>query len=226
METVTIAVSDTEEMLPGTSFGLNNLQLIDMDEPAARILDAVSGQIYSPLGDMVHTLEKGGSPAQQAAALNVIFDKVILVERIKDLSRTTIPLTISLKPGDQLHHANKQLIISIGDIKYSNFTLFNLGSDGTINFLDPHTESPFNDSLTIDIGKAYELPLKVKPPFGADHFVAITSRKPMLELHKELKSVDGQTNPAKVTKILEKYLIADADRQVGVHGVFTTGVLP
>ncbi|MBF0138117.1 MAG: caspase family protein [Magnetococcus sp. DMHC-1] len=200
---------------------LKGIHVVRSEEPGAWMLDQVSGRIYSPLGDVFHSLKKGGSAADHAVTLNQVFGKIKLVERIKELSRHTEPLAIALQPNDRLHHLGELLTFSVANLKYAHFTLINLGSDGTINFLYPHTESPYNDPLTVKTNKPYELPLKVQPPLGGDHFVAITSQKPLVDLHRELKALDGQTNTVQLANTLEKHLTSSLVYQTGVHGVFT-----
>ncbi|MBF0178032.1 MAG: caspase family protein [Magnetococcales bacterium] len=216
----TQSASPTGGFQPDTTL-LKGIRVVQSEEPEAWMLDAASGQLYSPLGDVFHALDKGSSPSEQAAALNLVFDKVKLVERIKELSRRTEPMAMALQPNDKLHRLGELLTFSISNLKHPYFTLINLGSNGTVNFLYPHPESPYNDPLTVQTGKPYELPLKVQPPLGADHFIAITSPKPLTELHDGLKALDGQPNADKAASILERHLPSNLGCQIGVHGVFT-----
>ncbi|CAK0775365.1 hypothetical protein CCP4SC76_6020002 [Gammaproteobacteria bacterium] len=154
-----------------------------------------------------------------APQVQKIIDKWRLVERIKARAETS-PLTMNLDPDDKIHAAKSDVKLSIQGFRYPYFTLFNLGSDGTVNFLYPLHGEGVDDAPTVPVDRPYPLPLRVTSPFGADHFVALATPGPLTELHQLLEKLNGQPAADELLASLSVQLEAK-ELQLGIHGVYT-----
>jgi hypothetical protein len=148
-----------------------------------------------------------------------VVDKWRVVEEVRQYALQE-GLTIALKPGDSLYRQSDKVTLSVSGQRYTYFTLFNIGSDGTINFLYPLTDNQYNDPLEMPIGRSYQIDLTVQSPFGSDHFIAIASNEPLRELHRDLATLDGKQSAREVPAVLKRD-IEGKTWQVGVHGVYT-----
>ena len=205
------------------------------DTTADLVWDVARGEITSHLGDVVsyssaddatRAFSRANAPAAgkgSAAAdlprVQKVVDKMALVAAIKVLAVQN-NLTMGLAPDDKVHHAGAQIAFTIEGHSQTYLTLFNLASDGTVNFLYPQDDGKNKDPLQIPAQRQYRLDLKAQAPFGADHLVAITSGEPLTELHKQLLALDNTPSAAKLTDVLSKSLTGKT-YQIGVHPSFT-----
>lgn len=161
-------------------------------------------------------MESTALTTETAGQLQAVIDKFRLVEKLTLASDGS--LEIKILPNDKLHFKGESVKLSLGRVKYPYLTLINLAVDGNINFLYPID----SDALAIPLASAFQTPeLEVSEPFGADHFVAITSDKPLSQLHEKLQ----QTNNSPISiddlkKALETAL-KDTTYQLGIHASFT-----
>ena len=189
------------------------------DAPALLTWDQRRGEVVSGTGDVVAAL--AGTPTDPAVVRRLlqIVDKWALVERVKAAAGAR-PLTLSLLPDDRVHRQGDKVTFSMTGNQGSFFTLLNLASDGTVNFLYPLAGGPDSDPLQIPRGRPYRIPFTVQPPYGADHFIAITTTQPLPALHQDLLSLDGRSAAAQVAILLSQHL-AGQMVELGVHGVYT-----
>ncbi len=183
---------------------------------SAFVWDVAAGEVVHPLGDVVASVPPG--PAG-AAKLQHVVDKwrlLALLER-QAMARS---LEMRLEPGEGRHAAGAEVTMVVGGFERPYFTLINLGADGTVNFLYPLSGNGFSDPPAPPPGAPYRLGLTVTPPFGADHFIAIASDRPLDALHREAGALDGRPAAAEVERLLVRHL-AGVNHQLGVHGVFT-----
>lgn len=187
--------------------------------PAALIWDATRGEVVADTGDVVATV--AGDPADPAVTgrLQRVVDKWSLIIRLKAAVGNR-PLTLELTPDDRIHRRGERLTLQVSGNEATYFTLLNLAADGTVNFLYPLAGGPDSDPLQIPKGKPYRLMFSVEPPFGADHFIAITSTSPLTALHKELVALDGRPAAAEVAAALSRHLTGQTV-ELGIHGVYT-----
>lgn len=188
------------------------------DAPATLTWDVGTREILNQFGDGVAALPAGDGKAA-LGQVQAVVDKWSLVGQLKHDSLGH-GLTIALTPGDKLYKEGEKAVLTVKDQSYGYFTLFALGSDGTVNFLYPLTDDKYKDPLEIPKDKPYTLDLVVQPPFGADHFVGISSDKPLTALHQQLKSMDGKPMAAALVPVLSKEL-AGQTYQLSIHGVYT-----
>ncbi len=182
-------------------------------DAATLTLDLKQHRLLNQFDDTVYSfspeLEKNLPVLQQ------VVDKYLLIENLKQL--TDITLQLGLSPDDSLHSDGDKLVLWLKNIRYPYFTLFNIAADGTLNFLYPQS----GDKLTLDQNQPFALDLEVTPPFGADHFIALTSATPLTQLHTRLLQMDNHAGDyALLFKQLQQ-LLATTPHQLGLHSTYT-----
>lgn len=161
-------------------------------------------------------MESTALTTEIAGQLQAVIDKFRLVEKLTLASDGS--LEIKILPNDQLHLKGESVKLSLGRVKYPYLTLINLAVDGSINFLYPID----SDALAIPLASAFQTPeLEVSEPFGADHFVAITSDKPLSQLHEKLKQTNNPTISIDDLKKALETALKDTRYQLGIHASFT-----
>ncbi len=113
-----------------------------------------------------------------------VIDRFAAVRGFKQLAAKS-PQAIRVAPNDQLHHKNERVAVEISDVAARTLIAFNIAGDGTVQALYPiGTDAPTGRKCPVwhDVG--------VKEPFGADQFVAITSRQPMEALGQAIKRLN------------------------------------
>ncbi len=105
--------------------------------------------------------------------------------------------------------------------RYAHLVVVNLTGNGTVQLLYPRRMRAGRDPLSVPPESAGFRPrLKVEPPFGADHVVALASARPTDDLVAALEALDGSKRPLEaVLKIRAHVEMGDA--QVGFLGIFT-----
>ncbi|MEI8396757.1 MAG: caspase family protein [Rhodospirillaceae bacterium] len=222
---------------------LNGVRPVDANSNPAPMLtwDVGRGQVFTGLGDLVAELsvrksggdtrafkrDLNGSSALPPAdgrsdlpKLQVVIDKWHLTEQIKQLAQAR-SLHMALQPDDKRHTEGAKLTFLVDGHDQTYLTVFNLGADGTINFLYPLNNAEVKDPLQIPIGRTYTVPLVVEPPFGADHLVAIVSDQSLDRLHRTLQLFDGKTQAAALEPALLKELESMKSYRIGIHGSYT-----
>jgi len=153
--------------------------------------------------------------------LQLIINKYRLIDKLKLLSDGGLEL--KLQPDDKLHTKGTTITFEVDRLKYPYFTLINLAVDGTVNFLYP--SSQYNDPLIIPKDKPYKLELEVSEPFGADHFVAIVSDKPLSSLHEVLKKLNNTSNSSDELRKTLQTALEETNFQIGINASFTANSL-
>lgn len=224
--------ANIETLSKTVSDKLSGIQLVELNKGILE-WDINAGIIRNQFSDVVYNFPKVDAktkPLQEKGQdqstispetierLQVVINKHRLVEKLKTLADGSL----GIKPDDKLHAKGDSVIFEVDRLKYPYFTLINLAVDGTINFLYP---SDAKDSLTIPIDKPYKLGLDVSEPFGADHFIAIVSDKPLSELHETLKKLNNTSGSLDGLKKALNTALKGMSYQVGIQGSFTTNSL-
>ncbi|MCX7098664.1 MAG: caspase family protein [Methylococcales bacterium] len=213
---------------------LSGIQLVDSDQ-AVLEWDVEAGVVRNQFNDSVYSLPADENQAGTTREVNMakmdiapetigklqaVINKFRLVEQIKLLSDGS--LAVKLLPTDKLHAKGEAVTFEVGRLKYPYFTLINLAVDGTVNFLYPIA----NDPLTVSVDSPYKLAdLEVSAPFGADHFVAIASDKPLSTLHETLKKLNNAPNSVEELRKTLDATLKDTKYQIGIHPSFTVNSL-
>ena len=185
-------------------------------EVADLIWDAGKGEVISSGGDVVAR----PGPGANFHPIQPIVDKWLLLRDLRSYAEAQ-PLGLRIDAGYDLHREGSKLSIQLTGHRHRNLTLFNLAVDGTVQFLVPwpsHTNKDYHGTLSLN--KTFEFELKVSPPFGADHLVALTSPRGMKGLHLDFLAIDGTKSAGRLREIIAKHLRAE-EFQLGYVGLFT-----
>lgn len=195
--------------------GLKDVRIVE-EGAADLIWDWPRGEIVSSTGDIVARL---GAEAGVAEVQPVI-DKWLLLRGLHDAAERR-PLSLRLFPDDGLHRRGATLKVRLQETDHGRLTLFNLATDGTVQFLAPWPQS--SNSLfhgRLPKGRPFEFPLVARSPFGADHLVALTSPSGLKRLEAELLRLDGRKAASELRKSLSSLLAGEVYR-MGRIGLFT-----
>ncbi|MBF0295156.1 MAG: caspase family protein [Magnetococcales bacterium] len=209
------------------------IQVVDSPQQAQVIWNMTEERIVSQLGDELYNgkqpqiaatraFKRAGTsavPTVDISYANQVFDKLLVVERIKQRSAAKSP-TMALKPNDKIHRNGERVTLETSGQHHPFLTLFNIASDGVINYLYPIDDGKIKDPLQIPVNQPHTLDLNVEPPFGADHFVVILSEKPLTGLHADLQGMNGKKLVTQLEASLDRHL-KGANHQIGIHGVYT-----
>lgn len=165
--------------------------------------------IHSSVGDAVAV---AADPADAQAVVN----KHRLVAAIDALAHPA--LEVAFDAGDRTYRNGEILRINIHGRRTSYITLFNLGADGTISYLYPANDAALglDDAESAPVSDHVALPVKVTPPFGADHVVAVETDGPARTLRRRLAALSGSRDMAALWEILRS-----SEAQVAVFPFFT-----
>lgn len=187
-------------------------------DDAALVWDSASGEVVSSTGDVLASIPGDPAAPETRRRVQGVIDKWALVLRVKAAAQDR-SLALAVEPGDRDYRKGETVSLDIGGNSGTYFTLINLAADGTVNYLYPLADR--KDPPQIPRGGPYRLALTVEPPFGADHFLAIASPKPMAALQRDLAALDGKPAAAEVATLLNRHL-AGQPVEFGIHGVYST----
>ena len=143
-----------------------------------------------------------------------LIERVAAINWLKSrVSRT--PQAIRVKPDDRVHRAGSRVDVEVPDLLGRFLVLFNIAGDGTVQFLYPVSGDPVQRRDAI-----YRLQVQVRPPFGADQIIAVSSQKALNEFKDAIKGLDGRRNPLMVADLVAKY--AGPDALVGSAALYTS----
>jgi uncharacterized caspase-like protein len=125
----------------------------------------------------------------QLDMISGIAAKFILADRLGH-AMLARPLAMTLTPEAHFYRNAEKLEITISMEQEQYLTLFNVGPAGDIHFLYPLAE--YKDSPMLPASEPFMVPTQVKEPFGAEHFIAISSRERPTHLQTMLQKMDGQ----------------------------------
>lgn len=175
--------------------GLETDRVRQVDLGAALVFEELSQgrwEVRNSTGDRVTEIDVTGSSMakdhrypESAAPLVA---RAEALERLIDMSATDPDAPrLRLASGGALMHIGDQIeLVFRGDAGRMPFlTLFNLASTGEVQFL--HPASGTGEMIDDEVRE----PFNVVPPVGADLLVALSCPTPPLEVHDELRSLDG-----------------------------------
>ncbi len=174
------------------------------------VWDASQWQVLSGQGDVV------AHDIKDAATLGQVVAKWRLLTTIKALSAPH-SLRLRLEPNDSLHREGTVISVVLDGHRHGTLTLFNLAANGTVQFLYPMPK----DSRTVPTDQPFSLADKIKiiPPFGADHLVAVVTPTEPTQLQTQLRGLHGRPEADALDRILRE---TDwGTYQMGVLGLYT-----
>lgn len=166
--------------------------------------------VVSAHGDVVAYLRENTPEAIQR-----VLDKWVTLRTVRALSERD-GLLVQVQPNDGLHLQGAQVSISFEGHRYAYLTLVNLSADGTVQYLYPRSK----DTPDIALGQPFRLRLKITPPFGADHLIAVVSPQPLGDFQHAIRVLHEQPRAAQYEAVLRQHLQGVA-YQMGVVGFYT-----
>ena len=206
------------------------LRVAIVDGPANAIADikgvsVVSDQARADLvwfarkGQIVHRI--GGVVAENVTDKSIvpILTKWSTLKWLKsEMARD--PISATLTKGNQRYERGSIVEIEMTGARLPYLTLFNMPPNGRVEFLIPGTNRPdlvrknwanqtFRNSFRVD-----------RPPFGAEHLVAIYTEEVLSELHTLLAAMSTPDKAINLKKILQEVL-KDKKFQITVLDIYT-----
>ena len=217
--TLPLLITNTGTTDPAKLYAvLSGVAPVNATAPDRFTWDVGHGKVMDAQGRKIATVLGGDLEAQLARVQGVI-DTWTTVH-VLEHSGHPLDLETQIDPASPVYHDGERIAVVVSGYRHPYLTMMNLASDGTINFVYPTEAGARHDSLTIPDGRPYRLPLQVTPPFGADHFIAITSANALTGLHQALKAIDGQPEAVSILDLLD-HALDGQDYQLGIQAVFS-----
>lgn len=184
-------------------------------EPADLIWDAERREAFSANGDLV------ASEVSVRRLLGVAARE----EALRRLARLAAerPRPLRLVDGNRRYGPGEFAILDVASEAGSrsdraHFALISVTGTGIVQFLYPQLER--GDGVVMVGDRPFE-PLRVVAPFGADTLVLISSSKPMTDLVRKLRSMDGRAMAIDAAGAIAAS--SPVDLRIGLQQVFTIG---
>lgn len=184
-------------------------------DPADLIWDAERREAFSANGDLV------ASDVSVRRLLGVAARE----EALRRLTRLAAerPRPLRLVDGNRRYGPGEFAILDVASEAGSrsdraHFALINVTGTGIVQFLYPQFER--GDGAVMVGDRPFE-PLRVVAPFGADTLVLISSAKPMTDLVRKLRSMDGRAMAIDAAGAIAAS--SPGDLRIGLQQVFTIG---
>jgi len=130
------------------------------------------------------------------------------------------PIPAKLLGGNQRYAVGDLVEVEFAGAKYPHLTLFNLPPDGRVEFYVPDPDKPNEASKDWSSAPIHETFKVDKPPYGAEHMVAIFSKNDLSDLHAALASMTTPERAQALRPLLEETLKGN-DVQIGVIDIYT-----
>jgi hypothetical protein len=216
---------------------LTNATIVGEREPAPLIWDAQRQLVFNDQGQRI-------AEEIDASRLQHVVDRRRLLERIIQMSagrslsvRIHLPGEEAAAPpsvADVTHRAGRDLMIRAGVTAGHYFAVFNLTGDGEIQLVEPRPSLAGASPHVQARGGAIDpFPVKVGPPFGADHVIVVAGQRRLNHLMPAVVRAHTQfaaaaANRARSPQAVSSVLAA-LDReaaaqtlQAGFKGIYTT----
>ena len=190
--------------------GLDRRSYVEVTTSPSLVFENTGGKwdVFNHTGDQITTIDKG---AQRLISRARALDDVLKAKK------PGIPPVVV-----EALHENK--VVPIGervgyvfkppaeDMRF--LTLFNIASDGTLQYLHPAPGARDDPVDMLGISMRFD----VVAPTGADQIVAVFCKRPPLDLRKTMQAFNGRTVPRNETL---KVALQPRSCQVGVVGLYT-----
>lgn len=197
---------------------LEGVRRAEPTTPGRYTWDVGRGEVISDQGDLIAVVKSDRLEHELVRVQGVIEKWRVLAVLQKEAQRRS--LQVRLEPSDRRYTTGDRVTFVVGGRDLPYFLLFNLSSDGTVNYLYPMRGDGYDDPPQLPPREAFRLPLEVTPPFGAEHIVAVASDQPLDALAAALKAVDGDQESAQIPDLFKQHL-AGRRTQIGLHGAFS-----
>ena len=164
------------------------------------------------------TIENGDLTAEGVGPRKIqdVVDKAVAIRLLRRM-KPQKPLSMRLLPADKRFTLGEKITFTVDGREGQNLILFNLASDGEVEFQFPRGGENPRPPLDAPV----EVTLKVTPPFGADHLVAIASQDDLADLADKLRELDGRRAGREAALLIAEGL-KDRRWQLGIQPLFTS----
>lgn len=212
-----VAASDRKDItlaIEGESqpLSIKRARIIENQHAAELIWNAATRELSNASGDV---LASGVGPAGLQAAVDARRLRAYLL----GLMKNGHVLEVALLPGNTLYAKGCPVEYRVNQFDYPHFTVINLASNGTAQFLFPLEQ--YNDPIKWTTAGGWNVRTRVSSPFGADFLIFIASEKPLKAMHRELAHLNATQNPLKLETVLRRWL-KTTRFQIGLKGAFTS----
>lgn len=130
------------------------------------------------------------------------------------------PTSAKLVTGNQRYAKGDRVEIAVEGAQYPHLTLFNLPPDGRVEFFIPDPAKPAEATKDWSREGVHESFKVDKPPYGAEHMVAIFSKNDLADLHAALASMSTAERAEALRPLLEATL-SGQEAQIGIVDIYT-----
>lgn len=223
-------VVETVQPTPAKADDADNLRLAVVggdaslvgDQPGVTIVsDKSEADViwYFDDGQFEHTV--GGKVAENVTANNIgpIISKWAALKWLRTQSAKD-PVQAQLPKGNHRYKKGEIIEVNIGGARYPHLTLFNMPPDGRVEFFIPDPSQPQEANKDWSAESINENFRVDKPPFGAEHMVAIFSKTSLSGLHAGLRTMGRAGNAGALLALLQQSL-EGSEFQIGVLDIYT-----
>lgn len=194
---------------------LANVTMVADRAEADLIIDPARSDLISKAGDVIASSVRQSdlpSSVEKVAALEIL-------QRIDlpPMDVGLVPRGGALAPGgansnDQRHQVNAQFDLVVRPPWPAALIVCHMASDGTVSVMSPRSRAA---SLSTE---EWRLGVRVTPPSGADHVIAIASTSPDAIRFDDLRQMHRQRVPIRLARALAS---GTGSRAIGLFGFFT-----
>jgi len=130
------------------------------------------------------------------------------------------PLPAKVVTGNQRYAIGERVEIAVDGAKYPHLTLFNLPPDGRVEFFIPDPAKRAEATKDWSQEGVHETFKVDRPPYGAEHMVAIFSKNDLADLHAALSSMTTAQRAEALRPLLEEAL-SGQEAQIGILDIYT-----
>jgi hypothetical protein len=178
--------------------------------------DATDSLVSNASGDLVATL---ADPQAMSSAV----EKWRVLPQLKALAAQN-PLAVDIAPrgaGVRYRDGETVEIVVAPNPEFGDgyLTVINLSADGTLQWLFPSVTRS-EEAASLSLRESRTFTVRVVPPFGADHVVAIATKDSPELLRQQLASIVGRRAPGAAANAIET-AVAGTAHAVGLVGLYT-----
>ena len=188
---------------------LDDVRIVSYAQSPDLVWDAESRQVVTALGDVA-------ARDVDLVSLPAVIDKWVAVRTVRALSARA-SLTLRVYPHDGAHPEGSRIEVEVEGLPHPRLTLIGLSGNGVVHYLYPLPSDP----AEFPTGRPFNLELKVTPPFGADHIVAVSARSPLDALNAGLARLDGRPAARRAAELVAGAAAGADGWWSGVQGLFT-----
>jgi hypothetical protein len=185
------------------------------------VTDKAQADLVWSVGDGKVEHVVGGVVAEKVDATSIkgVVSKWAALKWLKHQAALA-PAEANLTTGNQRYAVGDRVKIEMKGAKYPHLTMFNLPPDGHVEFFIPDPGRPVEATKDWSRDTIREEFKVDRPPYGAEHMVAIFSKDDLPELHAALQSMTTPERSEALRPVLEQAL-SGKDVQIGVIDIYT-----